>query len=67
MTHMTETGRTLASGRCSLQRSRTALEQGASSTVAGISMARAFALRGECAVPDSNATEDRAFPRGDDS
>ena len=67
MTHMTETGRMQASGRCSLQWGRIVPGGDRSSAGAGISIARTFALRGQCGVPDGNATEGRAFSRGDDS
>lgn len=67
MTHMTETGRMQASGRCSLQWGRTVPGGDGSSTAAGISIARAFALRGKCGAADINAIEGRAFPGGNDS
>jgi hypothetical protein len=67
MTHMTEAGRMQASGRCALQWDRTVPDGDGLSAVAGILIARTFALRGKCGDPDSNAAEDRAFPRGNDS
>lgn len=67
MTHMTETGRIHASGRCSLRRGGIAPGSEGPSAGTGMSIARAFALRGECGVLEINTTEDRAFPRGGDS
>jgi hypothetical protein len=66
MTHMTETGRMHASGRCALQWSRSVPGGDGLSAVAGILIARTFALRGKCGDPDSNAAEDRAIPREKD-
>jgi hypothetical protein len=67
MTHMTETGRMQASGRCSLRWGGAAPGCEGPSSGAVIPVARAFSLRGQCGVLDLDPTEDRAFPRGGDS
>ena len=67
MTYMTETGRTLASRRRSLDRSDAMWPMDLPTAIAGDAAPRRFTLRNAASALGGNQIEGRAFPKEDDS
>ena len=67
MTYMTETGRTLASRRRSLERSDAMWPMGLPTAIAGDAVPRMFTLRNVASALGGDQIESRAFPKGEDS
>jgi hypothetical protein len=67
MTHTTETRRTIAPRRRSLEQSDAMQPMGISSAPTGSVASRAFALRFDCAALGGNGIEGRAISKGEDS
>lgn len=65
MTYMTETGRTLASRRRSLDRSDAMWPMDLPTNIAGDAVPRMFTLRNDASALGGNRIKGRAFPKGE--
>ena len=67
MTHITQTGLTIASRRRPLERSDAMWPMGLPTAIAGDAVPRMFTLRNAASALGGNQIEGRAFPKGEDS